>query len=211
MRAGLALAAACALSACAGHRVGAGLPAGSLPVPLVRQATPYSCGAAAMSSVLRYWKVFDGGERSLYERLQTTEEDGTDPRSMVKVARELGLKAELAENLTVDDLRRHLAEGQTVILDVQAWADDDPTPGDYSDNWEDGHYVVLVGLDETKAYVMDPSIHGGYGWIPLDELPGRWHDYEDRDGTLWRYHGLGVAVSGADRLRSAPAPLERVR
>lgn len=187
------------------------LPAGALPLPLVRQATPYSCGAAAMQSVFMYWGVYDGGESGLYERLQTTEKDGTDPRRMAEAAREMGLDAELVEGMSVADLRARLARGETVVLDIQAWADADPTPDDWSDNTEDGHYVVLAGLDAENAYVMDPSVAGAYGWFPLSELATRWHDYEDRGGVLWRNKGLGLAVRGKSPSPSFPAPLRRVR
>lgn len=208
-----ALAAAGLLCACAAPRAGrgTGLPPGTLPVPLVRQAASYSCGAAATAAVLRYWNVFEGGESALYARLETTEKDGTDPRAMLRVVREFGLQAELGEGMDITELRRRLGRGETVILDIQAWAEDDPTPGDYSDNWEDGHYVVLVGLDEVNAYVMDPSVSAAYGWFPLAELPVRWHDYEDRGGVVWRNQGLGIAVSGGQSLTAVPAPLERVR
>lgn len=200
----------CACAAPGGGR-GSGLPPGALAVPLVRQATPYSCGAAATAAVLRYWKVFEGGESALYARLETTEKDGTDPRAMLRVAREFGLKAELAEGMGISDLRQRLGRGETVILDIQAWGEGDPTPGDYSDNWEDGHYVVLIGADEKNIYVMDPSISAAYGWFPLAELAARWHDYEDRNGTVWRNQGLGIAISGSQSLTAVPAPLERVK
>lgn len=189
------------------------LPAGALPLPLVRQATPYSCGAAAMQSVFLYWGVYDGGEAGLYERLGTRENDGTDPRGMAAAARAMGLRAELLEGMSVADLRARLAKGETVVLDIQAWGDPgtDPTPEDWSDNDEDGHYVVLAGLDAKNAYVMDPSVAGAYGWFPLAELETRWHDYEDRGGTVWRNRGLGIAVSGDSPAPSFPAPLRRVR
>lgn len=188
------------------------LPHGHLPVPIVRQATSYSCGAAAMQAVFQYWGVYDGSESGLYERLGTTEDDGTDPRAMARVARELGLEAELKEGLSLEDLRAALGEGRTVVLDLQAWeAEDDPTPGDYRDNWEDGHYVVLVGMDRRFVYVMDPSLGtGGYGWMTIEELPSRWRDYEDRDGKLWRNERLGLIVSGERALGAFPAPLGKV-
>lgn len=196
-------------AACASGRGGAPrLPRGHLPVPLVRQATSYSCGAAAMLAVFQYWGVYDGSESGLYERLGTTENDGTDPRSMARAARELGLKAELKEGLTVEDLRAALGRGETVVLDLQAWqSEDDPTPADYGDNWEDGHYVVLVGMDRRFVYVMDPSLgRGRYGYLTIEELPSRWRDYEDRDGKVWRNHRLGLIVSGERALERFPAP-----
>ncbi|TBR24538.1 M28 family peptidase [bacterium] len=187
------------------------LPEGRLAVPLVRQATSYSCGAAAVMAVLQYWGVYDGGESGLYPELGTTEKDGTDPRSMAKVLAARGLESSWREGMTEADLEGHLARGETVILDIQAWTEDDPTPEDYSDNWEDGHYVVLVGLDDTNVYVMDPSVSAGYGYFPRAELKARWRDYEDRGGTVWRNAGLGIVAKGKAVPAGFPAPLQRVR
>lgn len=187
------------------------LPSGRLAVPIVRQATPYSCGAAAVLAVLQYWGAYDGGEGGLYAELGTTPDDGTDPRSMAKVLGERGLEASWREGMTEADLEGHLARGETVIIDIQAWAEDDKTPDDYSDNWEDGHYVVLVGMDDTYLYVMDPSLSAGYGYFARSELKARWRDYEDRGGVVWRNQGLGIVARGKARPAGFPAPLQRVR
>ena len=98
-----------------------------------------------------------------------------------------------------------------MILDIQAWPDKDPTPDDWSDNWEDGHYVVLVGMDQDFLYLMDPSTHMGYGYIPRAELAGRWHDYETEQGKRREYRRMGIFISGKEHLPGFPAPLERVR
>src|SRR3954463_15019016 len=115
-----ALLAALALSAPARSAPGPApkprLPGNALPVPLVRQATSYSCGAASVLSVLFYWKAYDGNETELYPQLNTTEQDGTDPLNMTKVLHETyGLESKFLENLSVDDLRKYFAQGYTVI------------------------------------------------------------------------------------------------
>ena len=33
-----------------------------------------------------------------------------------------------------------------IIVEMQAWRDDDSTP--YAYDWEDGHYVVVIGYDQ---------------------------------------------------------------
>lgn len=188
------------------------LPAGHLAVPLVRQAAPYTCGAAVMASVLAYWGVYDGGEAGLYQKLQTTQKDGTDPRAMADAARSFGLDAAWRERTTLEDLRAALARGQTVILDLQAWRENDPTPETWEDNWEDGHYAVLVGMDDRYLYVMDPSAWGSYASVPIDELDERWHDYESRRGPVWRDWRLAIFVSGRGTPpASYPWPLGAMR
>ncbi|MCX5795764.1 MAG: C39 family peptidase [Elusimicrobia bacterium] len=187
------------------------LPADYLQVPLTAQATNYSCGAAALLGVLRYWRAYDGSETSLYPLLATTPEEGTHPARLVAGARHFGLKAEMREGLSWDDLTEALKRRETVILDIEAWPENDPTPDDWSDNWEDGHYVVLVGMDRDFLYLMDPSTHLGYGYIPSAELAGRWHDYETEQGKRREYRRMAVFISGKAHLAGFPAPLERVR
>jgi predicted double-glycine peptidase len=186
------------------------LPTNALPVPLVRQATDYSCGAAALLAVLYYWQVTDQKESDLYEALHMSPSDGTPPMRIAEVARSFQLDARIAENQRLDDLRAAIAAGESVIIDLEAWHEGSG-PVDWSADWDDGHYVVLVGMDERYAYVMDPSAAAGYGYVPLDELDARWHDVETLpDGGSRRYVHTSIVVRGAKPLRSLPGPLIRM-
>lgn len=184
---------------------GPSLPPGALAVPLVRQATHYSCGAAALLAVLYYWRAFDGGEAELYGPLDVTEKDGTEPDAIERVARAHGLVAAYRTGATVADLRTALAAGETVIVNLQAWRD---RARGWDDDWDDGHYVVLVALDDRFLYAMDPSADAGYDYLPLDELPHRWHDVDRRQRKLER---PAIFVSGRAHLPVYPAPLTEMR
>lgn len=144
-------------------------------VPDVRQSTSYSCGAAALQAVLAYWGTSEREDR-LMARLHTTPENGTSPENIVRVAREFNLHAEVREGLGLADLEAALKKGRTVIADIQAWRESRAEP--WSRTWEDGHYVVLLGLDKTNLYFEDPSLLGARGSIPKGEFLERWHDYE---------------------------------
>ena len=188
------------------------LPADYLPVPITEQETSYSCGAAAALAVLRYWRVYAGDERSLYELRGTRPRDGTPPDNLARGLSWFGLESALRENMTLEDLRLALRRGDSVILDIQAWREDDDTP--WSARWEDGHYVVLAGMDEHYAYFMDPSTPQRYTYLPLAELLERWHDYEDRDGQIRRYYQSAVVARGAKPLprpSDPPADPEPIR
>ena len=191
------------------------LPATALPVPIVSQATDFSCGPAVLTSILYYWDVYDGGEAALYEPLQTTPKDGTEPAMLAKIAqKEFELEAKVKTNQDIGDLRRALRDGYTTIIDIQAWHEDEKRPKgpiDWKNMWEDGHYVVVVGIDSTYLYVMDPSLHSGYGFIPLRELMDRWHDYEDRTGVIQRNYQLAIYIRGESPAPKFPIPIARVR
>ena len=186
------------------------LPKNFLPVPLVRQATNYSCGAAVLLSALGYWQVYDWNESSLYKDLETTPKDGTEPSKIVQVAIKFGLTAYYKERLTIKDLRKALKRGETVILDLQAWPDEKAPKLPWARTWEEGHYVILVGIDETYAYVMDPSTLGSYAYLPITELLERWHDYENRHGFVERDIHAGIFIKGKKKARTVPASLVRL-
>lgn len=154
--------------------------------------------------MLRYWRAFDGAEKDLYGVLGTTPADGTEPPKLVEAARRYGLRARWAENLEPADLRRALARGEAAILDIQAWPD--KPPKSWRDDWDDGHYVVLVGMDDSFAYFMDPSTEKSYAYIPLRELPERWHDFENRGGKVRRYVHFAAFLRGRGAPAPAPAP-----
>jgi len=122
----------------------------------------------------------------------------------VAEARRYGLEAEAQTDLTLADLERELARGSLVIVAVQAWADH--AVPDWRTNWEDGHYVVVVGLSNERVYVMDPSVRTGYAYLTRSEFLARWHDY-DKEGTRKTvYDRLGIVIRGDAQLYMAPIP-----
>jgi uncharacterized protein len=178
------------------------VPANALPVPAVRQATDYSCGPAALLAVLRYWRKPVACEQDLYAPLQTTPQQGTEPPMLEAVARAHGLDARWRTGVTVDELRAAVAAGTTVILDLQAWR---TTRRAWRDDWDDGHYVVVVAIDDGRLYAMDPSSDTGYAWLPVDELVDRWHDFEDRHGPRNEFSHGALFVTGTSHASSRPS------
>ena len=90
-----------------------------------------------------------------------------------------------------------------VIVALQAWASG--AVKDWRTNWEDGHYVVVVGLSHERVYVMDPSVRTGYGYLTRDQFLQRWHDYDRDGGQTITYQQLGIVIRGGPRLNRYPA------
>ncbi len=184
------------------------LPSSFLPIPVIRQQTDYSCGAASSAAVLKYWGLFWGEETDLHSDLETDPKEGTAPSSIVQVLESYGLQVDYQENFTVSKLRRALKAGKTVILDLQAWRSDTKTA--WADLWEDGHYVVAVAIDSKRLYVMDPSTENYYAYLPLSELMDRWHDYESVDGKVVKNEQAVILAKGkrADKSFRPPAEVQ---
>ena len=190
----------------AGHAIKASLPLSSpalLPVPLVSQARPWSCGAAALMSALVYFGVYDDPESTLDAALGVTPEAGTRVDSIVAVARRYGLQADARVGLTLEDLESGVSRGDVVIVALQAWAT--RAVSDWRTDWEDGHYVVVVGLSRDRVYVMDPSVRTGYGYLTRDQFVQRWHDYDLDRGKRVTFERLGIVIRGGTPLARYPA------
>jgi len=159
-------------------------------VPDLRQATSYTCGVAALQSVMVYFGIEPEGEKDLARELGTTYKDGTDPAQIAKVARKHGLGAEIKEHLTLADLEGYVRRGIPVMVTYQAWTDKKHV--DWKKDWVDGHYSVVVGMDSKNVYLEDPSILGSVGKIPRQEFLDRWHDTDRKQRKL---QNLGIVFT----------------
>jgi predicted double-glycine peptidase len=137
-------------------------------------------------------------------RLHITPQQGTRPENIVRAAREFGLTAELREGLGLEDLEAALRKGTTAIVNIQAWREGQDKP--WAETWEDGHYVILLGMDAANMYFEDPSLLGTRGVIVRREFLDRWHDYEGEpplDAQDRKYVHMAIFIRGD---RPAPRP-----
>ncbi len=152
----------------------------------VKQATNYTCGASAMQSVLAYYG-HGFTEEFLAKELGSDAESGTDHVKMAAYANRLGIKAEVKTNLKIEDLKPYLDRDQPVIVEAQAYGMKDgvEVPNmDYTNVWDQGHYMVAIGLDQNNIYFMDPSASGSRGFLPLKDFVPRWHDLDWKNQQL---------------------------
>lgn len=176
-----------------------------LTVPDVRQSTRYSCGASSLQAVLNYWGI-DVSESDLMELLHTTPHIGTDPEDIVSVATSFGLSASLSQDLSIDDLKKSINLKIPVIIRAQAWSGHEENgywvseiPDNWEDTWKEGHYMVVIGVDNRNVYLEDPLLLGTRGKIPIDEFLTRWHDCQRKSLPGVQkiiYNRLGIFISG---------------
>lgn len=137
------------------------------PMPSVQQHVNYSCGPTTLHSVGAHHGVASPDHSVTAAMCAADPEHGTTPKTLVRVAKRLGLKATIVHNMTDEQLRRTIDAHKSCILNIRAYGD--------------GHYVAAVGYDRLCLYVMDSMIDGYYGFIPWKELGRRWWD--DDQGT----------------------------
>jgi predicted double-glycine peptidase len=161
-----------------------------------RQITDYSCGASALRAVLSHWGS-EVDETKLMELLHTNSEVGTNPEDIANGARALGFDAEVFENLTLDQLERFTAEGSLVIALAQVWLSEREPERLLEDIWDNGHYVVVLGVDKDYVYFQDPFINMSKAFVPRKSFEDHWHQV--MGGDLERNPKLihlGILVRG---------------
>jgi len=163
---------------------------------VTRQSTEYSCGAAALQAILSHWGK-DLDEKELMTLLHTSPETGTYVGDIVRVARILGLKAELHENVTLPELHAALERGESVIVCTQAWRSREDSDRSVQEDWEDGHYVVVLGMDKKYVYYQDPFIKRGKGFVTHKKFDESWHNVRGKTTSdMKKQVHLGVFISG---------------
>ncbi len=173
------------------------LPDGILEIPDIRQPDSSSCGAAASMAVAGFYGV---GPKSIdeWKRLLGTDPDaGTPPEHIVRVLTSLGLDAEPRQLMTLRDLRECWKQGWPVIAPIQDYSPD-AGGGDY----DDGHYVVVVGVALGYVFVQDSmadveledansAAAPGKVMIRQRQFMDAWHD-RGADGRYYLRFGIVV-------------------
>lgn len=136
------------------------------------------CGPASLKMVFDYYGLPAGRqglektEAEIAGLCGTMKELGTDDEGIKKAAESLGFMVEIKNNSNFEDIQAWLDKKVPVIVD---WF----TRGrsDYDDSQvADGHYSVVVGLDETCIYLQDPEI-GGLRKIVREDFMKVWFDF----------------------------------
>ncbi len=171
---------------------------GLIHVPITRQATEYTCGAAALASVL-YWidPEFDFTEDKLARELKSDRVHGTRIADIESFAARKGLYVSWRDGWTLGDLEKSIKSGNPVLVLIQAYRSSPSV--NWKDDWDDGHYVVVNGIDSRNVYMMDPSNRGSYTYIPREEFLDRWHDVDVHQ----KHYRFGMTISRPVKSRVA--------
>lgn len=137
------------------------------------------CGPASLKMVLAYYGV-EKDEEEVAQKCGRDPDLGTDAESLKKAAAEYGFKVEIQSNASFDDIQRWLDKKVPVIVN---WF----TRGraDYGDSEvPDGHYSVVVGLDDKHIYLQDPEI-GKVRTLDRDDFMRVWFDFKPAHISSW--------------------------
>ena len=130
--------------------------------------------------VLSYWNI-EKTEEEVAVACKRDPELGTDDASIKNAAESYGLKVEIENNANYESIEKWLTKGVPVIVN---WFTRGRT--DYSDDEvADGHYSVVVGLDDSNIYLQDPET-GGLRTLDRDDFMRVWFDFKPAFINSWQ-------------------------
>ncbi|MFH0963162.1 MAG: cysteine peptidase family C39 domain-containing protein [Planctomycetota bacterium] len=152
-----------------------------------RQTFDFDCGAKALQTVLAYYGL-EVREDELMKELGTGE-DGTPVENAIAVAKAKGFRVEAGEHWTILDVKRHVDEGDPVIVLLQAWAERFMTVRDWRTDYEDGHYAIVIGHAKGVLLFEDPASFRRT-WLREYEFLSRWHDKDPKSDRKFEQFGM---------------------
>ena len=143
-----------------------------LPVkPLLENSNEGLCGPASLKMVFDYYGV-EVLIQEIAEVASTTKEMGTNAEGLKKAAEQFGFTVEIKNNSTFEDIQAWLDKKVPVIVDWFTRGSDGCSDSDIAD----GHYSVVVGIDDEYIYLQDPEIDG-VRKISRDNFMKVWFDF----------------------------------
>lgn len=143
-----------------------------LPVqPFQETLNAGMCGPASLKIILSYYGI-EKSEQELYNLCGTDPDLGTNDQGIKKAAESCGMTVNIFNESSFEEIEKWLDRKVPVIVD---WFTRGRT--DYADSdVSDGHYSVVMGLDENNIYLQDPEI-GGMRTLDREDFLRVWFDF----------------------------------
>lgn len=157
-----------------------------LDFPELRQTYEWDCGAKALQSVLTYYGI-EIREELLIKYAKTNSKEGTSIPKMQSTLKKFKLKFD-AREMSIKDLKNYIDKKIPIIILLQAWHRKNM---DYTNDYNDNHWVIAIGYDTNKILFEDPySFERTF--LKNKELEKRWHAKENGN----KISNYGIAVFG---------------
>ena len=129
------------------------------------------CGPASLKIVFNYYGLVKS-EQEIAKLTGVLNGIGVGDKDPVRVAENLGFETFIKNDSDFSDIEMWLAKGVPIIVD---WFTRGRSEYPLTE-MADGHYSVVVGLDDEKIYLQDPEI-GGLREIERNDFMKVWFDF----------------------------------
>jgi len=164
-----------------------------------RQVFDFDCGAQALQMVLAYYGVEIRGDELM--KALGTGKDGTPVANMIAFSQSRGFKVHAGSGWTLGKVKRFVDEKHPVIVLLQAWADRYMTLEDWRNDYDDGHYAIVIGHAKGVLLFEDPGSFRRT-WLRESEFLARWHDRDP--STKEKLEHFAMVLLGKEPVERTP-------
>jgi len=151
-----------------------------LKFPTKGQWYDFDCGVTVAWSVLKYLKIKVSYE-TILKASKVCPVDGLKPQKLISLLGKFGVEAVCEQNKNIRFLKGQINRDKPVIVLVQARKEYKKS---WSNSWEHGHYVVVIGFDDDRVFIYDPSMGGSIKVLTHKQFYARWHDYSNNNNYI---------------------------
>jgi ABC-type bacteriocin/lantibiotic exporter with double-glycine peptidase domain len=167
------------------------------------QTFDFDCGAKALQMVMAYYGI-EVREDELIDVLGTGV-DGTAVSDMVLVAQRHGFQVKAACGWTLPEVKRTVNGGDPVIVLLQAWTDRYMTIEAWRNDYEDGHYAIVIGFEKRVILFEDPASFRRT-WLSERDFMARWHDRDTKTNEILEH--FGMVLMGREPVEKTPTHMD---
>jgi ABC-type bacteriocin/lantibiotic exporter with double-glycine peptidase domain len=169
-----------------------------IDMPGGKQTFDFDCGAKALQLVMAYYGV-ETNEGDLIMELKT-DDNGTSVENMITIAEKYGFEVIAKCGVSLETVKQYVEKDIPVIILLQAWAERYMTLEDWKNDYDDGHYAIVIGYKDTIIVFEDPSSFRKT-WLTEDEFLARWHDVNPR--TKEEFDHFAMVLLGKEPAKKA--------
>lgn len=130
------------------------------------------CGPATLKILLRYYGI-EKSEKEIADMAGWDKDLGIDDQGIKKVAEKLGFKVKIKNHSSFKGIEKWLEKGIPVIVNWFTRGRNDYPESETAD----GHYSVVMGLDDDFIYLQDPEV-GRMRKIKRYDFMRVWFDFK---------------------------------
>ena len=124
-----------------------------------------------------------------------TGKDGTPTANLIAFTESRGFTVHAGPGWSLGKVKGFVDEKHPVIVLLQAWADRYMTLEDWRNDYDDGHYAIVIGYAKGVLLFEDPGSFRRT-WLRESEFVARWHDRDS--GTNEKLAHWGMILLGKE-------------
>ncbi|MCR4334590.1 MAG: C39 family peptidase [Patescibacteria group bacterium] len=137
-----------------------------MKIPYRSQNNHFYCAPASLQMLFEFFGVYKT-QNDIAKKLNTNPQKGTEDKSIIDFVTKQGFFCYVNQDSTLEEIDDFIKKGHPVIVNF------------IEPSQDEGHYALVVGMDEEEIILNDPWNGKGFKMTKKD-FKKRWHNSDNR-------------------------------